>query len=251
MLLVRFDSCKWLQNEIAVSATPNLLFFPGNFYWRWEEKKGKEGKAGEVLCLEWDTTQHCKPKRTDPLSCHLRSGELWAFLRLQTLLSILSLDSFIKTQDFFFTFPPAFPVVHHCPNAMFCQVMDAFFCIYLLCVQTGHWKCSGMSMPDPVDVNRELLRSSSITAAPCHTAEPQVPPWASVFNLLVKVKAHFWLIGHTEKRRRMFCPGFFCILTFTLPQHKLLMFKYITLFTSSFQELPDYLQISLLSNLPL
>lgn len=84
----------------------------------------------------------------------------------------------------------------------------------------------------------------------CTLSEPQVPSWASVFNLPVKVKAHFCPIGHTEKRRRMFCPGFCCILTFTLPKHKLLMFKYFILFTSSFQELPDYLQISLLSNLP-
>lgn len=122
-----------------------------------------------------------------------------------------------------------------------------FLSIYLLCVQTGHWKCRGMPMPEPVDVNTQLLKSSSLTAAPCHIPELKAPPWAPVFNL-VKVKAHFWPTGHTEKRRRMFCPGFCCILTFALPKHKLLMFKYIILFTSSFQELPDF---SPASNLPL
>lgn len=114
--------------------------------------EGREGRGG----VPWGQALQTKEDRA-----FILSGGLWDFhLQQQTLLSILSKENFIKTQDYLYFFPPTFPAVHSVPVQCSARWQFLFFCVYLLWVQSEYWKCRGMPMPEPVDVNTQLLKSS-------------------------------------------------------------------------------------------
>lgn len=106
-------------------------------FWKFLLEVGGEGRGGGGGVLPWGRhyTKIAIQTAQIPYSVTrgLQAFEISTFN--STPLSFLSQDSFIKTQDFFlFFFSPTFPAVRHCPNAMFCQVIDAFFwCLLAVC----------------------------------------------------------------------------------------------------------------------